>query len=72
MSFSLKPYQLIAFWIPGFVVLAIISFADLKSGHNHLNISLMKLAFLLLRLRLRLPHLQSALFSIAFATFSKI
>jgi hypothetical protein len=37
MSFSLKPYQLIAFWIPGFVVLAIISFADLKSGHNHLK-----------------------------------
>ncbi len=38
MSFALKPYQLIAFWIPGFVALAIVSFADLKSGHNHLKL----------------------------------
>ena len=36
MNFSLKPHQLVAHWVPGFVALVIVFIADLK-GFNHLN-----------------------------------
>jgi hypothetical protein len=35
MPFTLKPHQLVAHWIPGFVALAVVLLADLKSSHSH-------------------------------------
>jgi len=37
MPFSLKPHQLVAHWVPGFVALAFVLLVELKSGHSHLQ-----------------------------------